>query len=260
MIFNMTGGGASLNFQVKTYPSETELKADKPKENTNGVITTTTMTSWVFSAKEPTEPEVGMVWIALGDSSAVEFNALKNNTLQVYPISAKQYEGGKWVGKTAFSYQDGEWTDWWNGQLYDSGNEWEHITGGWASKPFRIDKSSDYTPKAYPITKESDHILLSANMTENTSMIICHETPIDLTEWTSISIEFEYTGNQTAARLQVCSTNLDGTQIAGVDLKQGGTSCTLDISKVSGKYIVGVPIWAIYTSTINFKLKIILMK
>ena len=112
MIFNMSGGGASLNFQVKTYPSETELKADKPKENTIGVITTTTMTSWVFSATEPTEPKTGMVWIAVGTSSSVEFNAINKNTLQVYPLSAKQYEGGTFVDKVSYSYQNGIWSEW----------------------------------------------------------------------------------------------------------------------------------------------------
>ena len=131
MIFNMTGGGSNpLNFQVKTYPSETELKADNPKENTIGVITTTTMSSWVFSATEPAEPEVGMVWISVGTFSNCEFNALKGQNLQVYPINAKQYIGGAFVNKTAMSYQCGEWVNW-SVYLYKSGNEYTDITGGW---------------------------------------------------------------------------------------------------------------------------------
>ena len=89
-------GESPLNFSVKTYPSETELKADTPHENTIGVITTTTISGWVFSATEPTKPEVGMVWFTLGTSSPVAFNALKNDTIQVYPVSAKQYFGGAW--------------------------------------------------------------------------------------------------------------------------------------------------------------------
>lgn len=104
-----SGGADPLNFYVKTYPSEVELKTDKPKENTIGVITTTTMTSWIFSATEPTEPEVGMVWISVGTSSPVEFNALKSKTLQVYPLEAKQYVGGKFEVVTSMIYQNGEW-------------------------------------------------------------------------------------------------------------------------------------------------------
>lgn len=121
MIFNMTGGGGSnpLNFQVKTYPSETALKADNPKENTIGIITTTTMTSWVFSAKEPTEPEVGMVWISVGTSSPAEFNALKENNVTVYPLSAKQMVSGTLKDVVAKTFHGGKWVNWWSGEIID---------------------------------------------------------------------------------------------------------------------------------------------
>ena len=103
-----TGGGGSggLNFQViggTTAPSN-------PKENMIWVNTSTKITSYIFSATQPTG-SAGMVWISTGTSSTVEFNALKKNGIQVYPISAKQYIGGAWVDKTAKSYQDGEWVD-----------------------------------------------------------------------------------------------------------------------------------------------------
>jgi hypothetical protein len=54
------------------------------------------------------------IWITTGTSSHAAFNALKKNTLQVYPISAKQYIGVAWVDKTAKIYQDDEWTNWQN--------------------------------------------------------------------------------------------------------------------------------------------------
>lgn len=113
MIFNMTSGsGSELNFTVKAYASETELLAAVPKENTIGIITTTQITSWIFSATEPETPANGIVWIYTGMGSPIEFNALKKNGVQVYPISAKQYVNGAWVDVTAMSYQNGEWTEW----------------------------------------------------------------------------------------------------------------------------------------------------
>ena len=152
-------GGASLNFNVKTYPSETELKSAKPSENTCGVITTTTMTSWAFTATEPTEPEVGMVWISVGNSSSAEFNALKNNTLQVYPMKAKQYESGKWVDKVAFIYQNGEWVDLIT-YLTKGADLCEGVTGGWTSHAKGYN-SSNNNPNAPVLTKNSDSITLS---------------------------------------------------------------------------------------------------
>lgn len=103
------GGGASLNFAVKAYSSEAELLAAVPKENTIGIITTTPITSWFFDAVEPETVADGMVWFPTGTSGAVEFNALKKNGIQVYPLSAKQYAGGAWQHKPAMVYQKNGW-------------------------------------------------------------------------------------------------------------------------------------------------------
>ena len=66
-----TGGGGSggLNFTVvggTTAPSNT-------KENMIWVNTSTKITSYIFSATQPTG-SAGMVWIPTGTSSTVEFN------------------------------------------------------------------------------------------------------------------------------------------------------------------------------------------
>ena len=110
------GGGGGLNFQVvggTTAPSN-------PKENTIWINTTEKITSWIFSATEPQNPIPGMVWIRTGVSSPAEFNALKKNGIQVYPISAKQYVSGAWVNVTVKIYQDAVMnakTILWNGPM-----------------------------------------------------------------------------------------------------------------------------------------------
>jgi hypothetical protein len=129
------GEANPLNFSIKAYPSETELMADNPKENTIGVITTTTISSWCFSSKEPSEPVVGMVWISIGTSSTVEFNALKKNGIQVYPIRAKQYVGGAWKSVEAKSFQNGVWAEWVT-YLFKDGNEYTDLTGGWTNEGY----------------------------------------------------------------------------------------------------------------------------
>lgn len=75
----------------------------------------------------------GAMWFPAGTSSPVEFNALKKNGIQVYPQGAKQYVSGALVSKNAKIYQGGTWVDWWDGELYDAGNQYEYITGGWQS-------------------------------------------------------------------------------------------------------------------------------
>ena len=122
------GGGTALNFSVVGNPQPTTAK-----ENTIWIDTDVKISSWIFIATEPTNPTDGMVWISTGASSTVEFNALKKNGIQVYPMSAKQYVSGAWVDKEAKSYQNGAWVDWWNGELYKNGDAYTHVTGGWSN-------------------------------------------------------------------------------------------------------------------------------
>jgi hypothetical protein len=122
------GGGGGLNFKVvggTTAPSN-------PKENTIWINTSTKITDWVFSATQPNAVS-GRVWISTGTSSSMEFNALKKNGIQVYPISAKQYVSGAWVGVEAKSYHNGAFVDWWDGGLFVNGNQYKSVTGGWSS-------------------------------------------------------------------------------------------------------------------------------
>ncbi|MGN0976656.1 MAG: hypothetical protein ACI4PH_01260 [Faecousia sp.] len=129
MILNMAGGGGNaLNFDVKAYDTEEALLAATPKENTIGIITGTPITGWVFSAVEPENPTEGLAWIVTGTSSGAEFNALRKNTIQVYPLSAKQYVSGTWESAAAKSYQSGDWADWWDGYMIKDGVALSEVT------------------------------------------------------------------------------------------------------------------------------------
>lgn len=98
--------GVELNFKVVGGT----IQPTSPSENMIWVNTSTTITSWVFSATQPTGA-TGMVWIFTGTTSTVEFNALKENGIMVYPMSAKQYVSGAWVDKIVKIYQGGAWTE-----------------------------------------------------------------------------------------------------------------------------------------------------
>lgn len=108
MIINMVGGGggAALNFKVVAGLTQ----PGSATENTIW-IKTEKMTGWIIDANQPEELTEGMVWIPVGTKSDVEFNALKKNGLQVYPLSAKQYVDGSLVTLTASIYQSGEWIE-----------------------------------------------------------------------------------------------------------------------------------------------------
>ena len=135
MIFEMTGGAAKeLNFKIKAYETEDAMMSDVPKQNTIGVVTTTPITSWVLSATEPANPEAGMVWITVGKNDKAEFNVLKKNILNVYPMLAEQYIDGAWVKVVARSYRNNEWQEWKpRVYLFNNGDDCFDVTGGWNS-------------------------------------------------------------------------------------------------------------------------------
>lgn len=240
-----------LNFTVKTYPSETELKADKPKENTIGIITTTTMPKWVFSATEPKEPEVGMVWICVGKQSKAEFNALKENTLQVYPISAKQYVGGKFEDKIALSYQNGAWVEWWNGELYDSGDEYVSLTGGWAVNSSKANSSVTYAELS--VSKNADNIVLECS--SNKSGCFGTVNPIDLTDVEKVYFKVSFNKIASNAWSMLCvhparSAPRDGGASAEAEACEDQTFF-VDVKNLSGLQYITFALC--YASTVTVK-------
>lgn len=247
MIFNMTGGGSNpLNFEVKTYQSETDLKADKPKENTIGVITTTTMTSWVFSATEPTEPKTGMVWIAVGASSSVEFNALKNNTLQVYPLKAKQYEGGEWVGKEAKSYQNGKWVDW---IIYFIRDGIVVNSEKWTKQALKY--TSDQGGVEPTVTQNDENVTISVSGSWKTGIYFISEKE-DLTNVKKLHVKGSASAAEGAGvNLEVwdgIGSYVKETRVATVNIGSENNEYVLDVSSLKGKYNIGFSLIANGTS------------
>ena len=226
MIFNMTGGGAPLNFKVVPNP-----QPDTAKENTIWVDTDR-INNYYFSATQPENMVNYDVWFHVGTSSTVEFNALKKNGIQVYPISAKQYIGGAWVDKTAKIYQGGKWVDWWDGTLYKSGNEYNAFTGGWTT--------SDYTVSGYPggtVTNANNRL----TMASGSGQYSCAGTVnrIDLTPFKTLRVIGYAEKTDSKSKVGVFSTKELHSPAASKTISVGSFDVTVDISSLAGLYFVG---------------------
>lgn len=112
------GGGTSLNFKVIPNPMPSTAK-----ENTIWVDTDK-INNYYFSAEQPENMVEYDVWFPVGTSSSVAFSATKKNPIMIYPLSAKQYIGGALVNKTAKSYQNGAFVDWWDGSILVDGKDY----------------------------------------------------------------------------------------------------------------------------------------
>lgn len=245
-----SGGGASLNFFVEAYKTTAEMLAATPKNNTIGVVTSVDIASWIFSSVEPDVPAPGSVWFKTGTDSPVEFNALKKNSIHVYPRDAYQYIGGVWNRLEAMSFQDGQWAKWITyTYLYDSGDECTDITGGWAVAGKKANSSSHTDAKAPTLTR-GENFLLAKIADDEKSGILYGKKSVDLTGCNKLVAEGEfYLASETASsgNVAICVWTSIGTYyqtnlVSRVGVSEKGTvilKLEMDLSTIDGAHVVG---------------------
>lgn len=182
MIINMTGSAPALNFKVVGGTAAPE----NPKENTNWAITDVPITGWALSFAEPSEPEEGMMWIVTGTSSKVAFNALKKNTLMVYPTTCKQFVNGAWNNVTAKSYIGGEWVDWLAYLFIENGGQ----QVPWVFKALNTKVSN--------VSEKNGAIVFEYSAVDNSYLAAGTEDPEDLSGFTKLCFDLEVRTNFTS--------------------------------------------------------------
>ena len=232
--------GDGLNFEVVGGTTEPV----NPKENTIWVNTDVEITGYCFSATQPEDMTEGEVWILIGNSSIVKFNILKENDIQVYPISVKQYINSTLVDVTTKSYQNGKWIDWWNGELYRAGNEYESLTGGWQARGWKYDSGCGaLKPK---LEKTDSYMVVGTTGSGIQSGIVEIAKDFDFTKYTKITVNVSgfpnVTDNLNRNRLMVYKRSASYPTSTAAHLlmksfKNGDN--VLDISNVSGSYALG---------------------
>lgn len=253
--------GTELNFEVVGGTAQ----PINPTENTIWVNTEEEITGWTFSATEPENPAQGHVWIIIGSASQVSFNALKENDIQVYPLSAKQYDDNTWVNVTCASYQDSAWVEWIpTSALYYFGNQCVLTSGGWNARGWRYD--STYSGTVVPnITYNADHMEITVPNSNTSGGVVEVVKDQDFTNVNNVTIDFEVPSiigykiiliviKRTATYLSdaVCSIEL-ATQTDGQVLRK---TVTLDTSGVSGAYDLAIRFsdhWTAATGTVTMK-------
>ena len=108
------GGGAGLN--VVTGLSEPV----SAKENTVWVKSDKAGKKYVFSEAAPENPSEGLIWFRATSAGII--------------TQADVYIGGAWVAADVYMYLGGTWVQIasaWSGVLFENGNQYVDITGGW---------------------------------------------------------------------------------------------------------------------------------
>ena len=237
MIFNVTGGGgAALNFKVVGYATEEALLAAAPAENTIGIITETPITGYIFSVEEPSPATAGLVWVIIGKSSQVAFNALKKNTVMVYPLSAKQYIDGAWVDVSIKIYQGSKWIDFKINLL---------LTTSFAKAFSHGSNISYHLP-----TAEEPYISISTTYTSSSAqgkLLLCSEETYDLTnvetiefvvdKWTLGNTSYPFRVGVASTVPSNFSVSFDAVTVITNSINEP-TTIKLDVSALYGSYYI----------------------
>lgn len=235
------GGGVPLNFKVVGNPKPTN-----PKENTIWLNTDEKITGYYFQEKQPENMQNGEVFVATGSKSNASFNALKKNGITVYPLKAQQMVSGTLKDVEAKIYKGGKWTDWWSGELYQDGNEYEFITGGWKSEGKQASSNSTATAKAPTITR-NDTSIKFAITTAKVSGIARTVNKVDLSDFSKIVVSGNlYNGEPYATMMKLAVFSTIGTYyepsiVAYKDIaaRTSVTNVELDVGNINSECYVG---------------------
>lgn len=252
----------------KYSPSSSNIVEVRLAWRTFGLETTVEFTG----VEEAADTSVnGAVWIHTGLSSDTQFNALKKNELQVYPVRAKQCVNGSWKELEGHSYQNGAWKPWVPyGALYWYGDLCEEVSGGeWTPKKLKTNSEVGNEFDLPTITYNFDHLLIDWRIAGWGGGAAKMLNPQDLTDVSLLQLEFEGEVLQNDADLFLSvytkESNYHSDSVASIRIIDhakgspqlvGRRTVTLDVSALSGAHYIrffGWDSWSSSNSSIILK-------
>ena len=223
--------GASLNFKVVgglTQPSG-------PSENTIWVNTNTKITGYAFAPTAPADLAEGVVWFATGKSGMIGFNAMKKNTIMLYPLHAKQKVSGNLEKVDAQIYISGEWKKLFSGMIYETGAYYTEYT--------------DYKLPSNAVIQDGADVLTLSTVANKTSEVYKVFGPVPLDGINSLELSCYFADAVTSGAhrrvLYVAKSPSVGRKDAEAIKEVSSTSqfnieatISLDVSALSGEYYV----------------------
>lgn len=169
----------------------------------------------------------GMVQIVAGtqwsDDLYVDSDHRREYNLYLYPRACVQRFDGAWHRMTAYIYTlKNRWIQFssaWNGELFDNGNQYAYVTGGWVG-------ADSYSPNLTAT-------LMSGTITVSTA------SAVDLSGFSTL--KFMGSGNGAnsggtySAKCKI--VNESGVEVASVDFQSNGTYA-VSVAALSGKHYV----------------------
>lgn len=238
---------SNLNFNVYTVPTVPATGA----EDGIAIISSVPMKNWILSPDEPANAprSVGDVWIRYSVTGN-PFNILKQNAMLIDPFAAWQYVNGSWASVEMRRYLNGARIASWNGELYNYGDEYPGITGGWALSTVHSTPNPSDT-----LTKNADSMTFETHFVAGQSYaggFLRTNNKIDLSGINSLMLTVRSVALDDATYpLALCVKSDDNAKregvAASVALTPGGEQTfTLDVGALSGSYFIGIEADSLY--------------
>lgn len=243
----MTGktntGGAGLNLRVVG----TNTQPPKPTENMIWFNTDTRIPHWYFQNDEPSDPELGDVYVTVTTTATNVLQLLRNNGLKLYFGTARQWDGAAWNIIGGKIYYNGSWhnlqTFVYDGTIGDAEMNFNHNVGGypWIANAGGVISAS--------ITPANDSFSFYAGGAAAGDGSCRAPNTIDFTDVSSVKITYSGSGGSatgvTATVAQSISGGVSGEK-ASVSLPSSSTkkTVTIDTSNVTGSYYLGLHFWS----------------
>lgn len=157
------------------------------------------------------------------------------NRMKLTPTFCRQVQGstGNWVDVDAYVCHSNTWVHFWNGTLFDYGDQYTTITGGWTLSKFSV------------IDGAFDTGLTS--QTSGNDVMACTGKKINVGPYKTLHIRcysnYSNSGGRGGAKFGICNSNGlsydDFAAYKNIDTKSNTlTDYSVDISSVTGTYYV----------------------
>lgn len=212
------GNGGAAGLQIVTGLTEPQ----NPRENMVWVKSDKAGRKYVFAEAEPGSPAEGLIWFTVKTAVGVI-------------TKAQVYVAGAWVAADTYMYLGGTWVQLavaWDGTLFDNGNQYEAVTGGWTLSKFSL--------------KEGAFDTGLTSQTSGNDVLACSVNKIAVGEYKTLRIRcysnFSNSGGRGSATFGLSNNNgtsADWGAYISIDTKSSTlTEYSVDISSATGSYYI----------------------
>lgn len=247
-------GGGSLNLTIFASVEQPAI----PVENMVWFNTDTAIPHWYFQNTAPSNPEVGDVYVTITTTAANVLQILRNNGIQLYFGTPRQWDGTNWNIIGGKIYYNNVWhnlqTFVYDGSIGNAENNFNHNVGGY---PWQKAGGS-----AASLARDTDSF--TCKFSNGGEGVFYTKNKIDFSAVKSVKIVYTGSGGGFVNTMNIgiftsagSGGAMSGT-VASVNWGTPGAKTTLTINteSLNSSYYLGVHFYSTSGSTVNYNCKI----